>query len=96
MQRPTAPRPHRCNDRIEDAISGLFESSDPREHFLPLARLAWRCFRSEPGQEPQEPYKFVDPAEEERKRRAALEAGQLRWERMQAEAAARAAAKPKG
>ena len=52
------PRPHRCNDRLEDAIQGLFEGS-PRTNFWPLAQLAWRCFQTEPGQEPTEPYRYV-------------------------------------
>ena len=52
------PRPHRCNDRLEDAIQGLFEGS-PRTNFWPLAQVAWRCFQTQPGEEPTEPYRYV-------------------------------------
>ena len=53
-------RPHRCNDRLEDAIEGLFAGS-PRDNFLPLLRLLRDCIAAEPGQEPTEPYRFVKP-----------------------------------
>jgi len=53
-------RPHRCNDRLEDAIEGLFEGA-PRENFFPLLRLLFECVAAEPGQEPTTPYRFVKP-----------------------------------
>ena len=53
-------RPHRCNDRLEDAIEGLFAGA-PRENFFPLLRLLRDCIASEPGHEPTEPYRFVRP-----------------------------------
>lgn len=57
----SALRPHRCNDRVEDAVQALFEG-DFRHVFLPRARIAWECFRSAPGQEPDVPYVFVQPS----------------------------------
>lgn len=53
-------RPHRCNDRVEDAVQALFER-DFRNKFLPRARLAWKCFLSKPGEEPTDPYEFIVP-----------------------------------
>ena len=67
MAQPRAPspadvplRPHRCNDRLEDAIEGLFEGA-PRENFFPLMRLLFECVAAEPGHEPSAPYRFVKP-----------------------------------
>ena len=53
-------KPHRCNDRIEDAIQGLFKDNWGA-NFWPLARTAYECLQSEPGREPNVPYKFVTP-----------------------------------
>ena len=57
----SALRPHRCNDRVEDAVQALFEG-DFRHVFVPRARMAWKCFRSAPGEEPDAPYVFVKPS----------------------------------
>jgi len=53
-------RPHRCNDRLEDAIQGLFEGS-PSVNFFPLVALFRACLASEAGQEPTAPFRFVTP-----------------------------------
>mmetsp|Transcript_21870 Transcript_21870/g.70656 ORF Transcript_21870/g.70656 Transcript_21870/m.70656 type:complete len:100 (+) Transcript_21870:169-468(+) len=52
------PQPHRCNDRAEDLIQGLFEGV---EHIPPLASRLWECVAAEPGKEPDAPYRFVTP-----------------------------------
>jgi hypothetical protein len=41
-------------------MQALFEGS-LRADFLPLARLVATCVSSQPGQEPREPYRFVQP-----------------------------------
>lgn len=56
----TPLRPHRCNDRLEDAIQGLFEGS-PSVNFLPLVTLFRACLASEVGREPTAPFRFVTP-----------------------------------
>ncbi|BBN06582.1 hypothetical protein Mp_3g22380 [Marchantia polymorpha subsp. ruderalis] len=55
-------RPHRCNDRLEDLIQALFEG-DPRKNLPGPWRLLWQCIRSNPGEEPTEPFSFlkIDP-----------------------------------
>ena len=53
-------RPHRCNDRLEDAIQGLFEDL-PSVNFFPLVALFRACLASEAGQEPTAPFRFVTP-----------------------------------
>ncbi|KAK9841488.1 hypothetical protein WJX74_006677 [Apatococcus lobatus] len=55
------PRPHRCNDRVEDLLQALFTLE-----FSAKVRPAWRNFRScmkaEPGQESREGYVVItDP-----------------------------------
>ena len=41
-------------------MQALFEGR-LREDILPLARLVGTCIASQPGQEPGEPYRFVQP-----------------------------------
>eukprot|EP00249_Psilotum_nudum_P001556 c14087_g1_i1 orf=91-348(+) len=53
------PRPHRCNDRLEDFVQAIFEDNR-RKHIPATLRLFWRCMRSKPGEEPQEPFYFLD------------------------------------
>ncbi|XP_073389863.1 uncharacterized protein [Physcomitrium patens] len=53
------PRPHRCNDRLEDFVQALFEG-DPRKNLPGPAILFWRCYKSKPGEEPTEPFFFLE------------------------------------
>eukprot|EP01006_Ploeotia_vitrea_P011140 TRINITY_DN2970_c0_g1_i1.p1 TRINITY_DN2970_c0_g1~~TRINITY_DN2970_c0_g1_i1.p1 ORF type:complete len:111 (+),score=22.79 TRINITY_DN2970_c0_g1_i1:46-333(+) len=52
--------PHRCNDRLEDALRGL-------TRFPPRFGLVWgnlaRCLRSEEGNEPVDAYRFISVEE---------------------------------
>jgi hypothetical protein len=56
------PRPNRCNARVEDVIQSLFADEEPLAKSRRALGAAWRCFRSEVGQEPSEPYQVLtDP-----------------------------------
>mmetsp|Transcript_37546 Transcript_37546/g.96044 ORF Transcript_37546/g.96044 Transcript_37546/m.96044 type:complete len:87 (-) Transcript_37546:1611-1871(-) len=50
------PRPHRCNDRVEDIIQCFFEFQAPSKLLVPAWDNFWRCMNAEPGQEPADPY----------------------------------------
>ena len=52
-------KPHRCNDRVEDVIQAMFEGN-PFLTVPPTVTLLRRCLNSENGQEPEEPYLFLD------------------------------------
>ncbi|ACO65504.1 predicted protein, partial [Micromonas commoda] len=52
-------KPHRCNDRVEDVIQAMFEGN-PFLTVPPTVTLLRRCLNSEIGQEPEEPYLFLD------------------------------------
>jgi len=44
------PKPHRCNDRVEDCIEALFEGfGDYRRTLVPAWRIMMRCFKSKEG-----------------------------------------------
>lgn len=62
-------REHRCNDRLEDVIQGLFEGN-PLLTVPPAWTLFVRCMRSEIGDEPKDPFLYHTPKwlEEARKR----------------------------
>ncbi|CAK9217787.1 unnamed protein product [Sphagnum tenellum] len=53
------PRPHRCNDRLEDIVQALFEG-DPRKTLPGPFKLYWKCMQSKPGEEPTEPFFFLE------------------------------------
>ncbi|PSC68418.1 hypothetical protein C2E20_7989 [Micractinium conductrix] len=62
------PRPHRCNARVEDFVQSLV-TVEWSGKIQPAWRLLRQCLKSEPGQEPQEPYlvikdpqAYLDPA----------------------------------
>eukprot|EP00884_Botryococcus_braunii_P006904 jgi/Botrbrau1/16214/Bobra.0066s0002.2 len=59
--RPKGPRPHRCNDRIEDLLEAILTLD-----FGGKIRPAWKvlrlCLNSAPGSEPTEknfPYQII-------------------------------------
>lgn len=61
------PRPHRCNDRVEDLLQALF-TLDFQTKIKPAWARFRACMKSEPGSEPQgghvcvkEPSEFLDP-----------------------------------
>ncbi|GMH41405.1 hypothetical protein BSKO_09315 [Bryopsis sp. KO-2023] len=56
-------KPHRCNDRVEDVIQALFEGfGDYRNTLRPAWSVMWRCFRSNEGEEPADPFLYVTPS----------------------------------
>ena len=52
-------KPHRCNDRVEDVIQALFEGN-PLLTVPPALAMARKCLNSEVGEEPMEPYLYLD------------------------------------
>ncbi|KAF3966628.1 hypothetical protein CMV_009283 [Castanea mollissima] len=60
------PKAHRCNDRAEDVIQACFEGN-PFSTVPGPFKLFWRCMRSKPGEEPTEPYTYLqlDPPKRE-------------------------------
>uniref|UniRef100_A0A803KNX4 Uncharacterized protein n=1 Tax=Chenopodium quinoa TaxID=63459 RepID=A0A803KNX4_CHEQI len=50
------PKPHRCNDRAEDAC---FEGNPFKTVPGPF-KLFYRCMRSKPGEEPTEPFYYLE------------------------------------
>ncbi|KAF9587784.1 hypothetical protein IFM89_005659 [Coptis chinensis] len=54
------PKPHRCNDRAEDVIQACFEGNLFKTIPGPF-KLFWRCMRSKPGEEPAEPFYYLEP-----------------------------------
>lgn len=53
------PKPHRCNDRAEDVIQACFEGNPFKTVPGPF-KLFWQCMRSKPGEEPTEPFTYLD------------------------------------
>ncbi|KAJ8490648.1 hypothetical protein OPV22_012369 [Ensete ventricosum] len=60
------PVAHRCNDRAEDVIQALFEGNPFKTVPGPF-KLFWQCMRSKPGEEPTEPFYYLqlDPPKKE-------------------------------
>ncbi|KAL9376842.1 hypothetical protein Peur_030962 [Populus x canadensis] len=60
------PKAHRCNDRAEDVIQACFEGNPFKTVPGPF-KLFWQCMRSKPGEEPTEPYTYlqIDPPRRE-------------------------------
>ena len=54
------PTAHRCNDRVEDVVQGIFKSKW-RDNLYPQISLMFECLNSQPGQEPTAPYTHVTP-----------------------------------
>ena len=52
-------KPHRCNNRLEDVIQACFEGN-PLLTVPPAFAMFRKCMASEVGQEPEEPYLFLD------------------------------------
>ncbi|CAL5336896.1 unnamed protein product [Camellia sinensis] len=52
------PKAHRCNDRAEDVIQACFEGNPFRTIPGPF-KLFWQCMRSKPGEEPTEPFYYL-------------------------------------
>ncbi|KMZ68429.1 hypothetical protein ZOSMA_23G00840 [Zostera marina] len=50
---------HRCNDRAEDVIQACFEGNPFKTVPGPF-KLFWRCMRSKPGEEPTQPFYYLD------------------------------------
>ncbi|KAF7827142.1 hexokinase-1 protein [Senna tora] len=53
------PKAHRCNDRAEDVIQACFEGNPFKTVPGPF-KLFWQCMRSKPGEEPTQPYTYLD------------------------------------
>ncbi|XP_021734003.1 uncharacterized protein LOC110700719 [Chenopodium quinoa] len=53
------PKPHRCNDRVEDVIQACFEGNPFKTVPGPF-KLFYRCMRSKPGEEPTEPFYYLE------------------------------------
>ena len=51
---------HRCNDRLEDVVQGLFEGN-PLLTVPPAWRLFTQCLRSAEGEEPRDPFLYHTP-----------------------------------
>jgi len=52
-------KPHRCNDRLEDFVQALFEG-DLRRTVPGPAKLFWQCYNSKPGEEPTDPFFYLE------------------------------------
>ncbi|XP_074376303.1 uncharacterized protein LOC141717935 isoform X2 [Apium graveolens] len=52
------PKAHRCNDRAEDVIQACFEGNPFKTVPGPF-KLFYRCMRSKPGEEPTEPFTYL-------------------------------------
>ncbi|KAL5677625.1 hypothetical protein ACJX0J_013756, partial [Zea mays] len=52
------PKAHRCNDRAEDVVQACFEGNPFKTVPGPF-KLFWQCMRSKPGEEPTEPYTYL-------------------------------------
>ncbi|XP_041991432.1 uncharacterized protein LOC121742373 [Salvia splendens] len=50
---------HRCNDRVEDVIYALFEGNPFKTIPAPF-KLFYQCMRSKPGEEPTDPFVYLD------------------------------------
>ncbi|PRW05907.1 hypothetical protein C2E21_9413 isoform A [Chlorella sorokiniana] len=58
---PRMPQPHRCNARVEDFVQAIV-TWDWSGKIQPTWRLLRKCLKSEPGQEPTDPYLIIkDP-----------------------------------
>ncbi|XP_059662932.1 uncharacterized protein LOC132308745 [Cornus florida] len=60
------PKAHRCNDRAEDVVQACFEGNPFKTVPGPF-KLFWQCMRSKPGEEPTEPFSYLqlDPPNRE-------------------------------
>uniref|UniRef100_A0A7S0RGC0 Uncharacterized protein n=1 Tax=Chlamydomonas leiostraca TaxID=1034604 RepID=A0A7S0RGC0_9CHLO len=59
-----ARKPHRCNDRVEDFCRVLFaEDADTLSDLWPSIKHLYACYRSQPGQEPSDPYLMLHPGD---------------------------------
>jgi len=67
-QQKKMPQPHRCNDRVEDLIQGLYTLD-----FSGIIRPAWKnaraCFKSAEGEEPKMPYLVITDGQQYLERR---------------------------
>ncbi|KQK17168.1 uncharacterized protein LOC100844151 isoform X2 [Brachypodium distachyon] len=52
------PKAHRCNDRVEDVVQACFEGNPFKTVPGPF-KLFWQCMRSNPGEEPTEPFTYL-------------------------------------
>ncbi|CAN6173296.1 unnamed protein product, partial [Urochloa humidicola] len=52
------PKAHRCNDRAEDVVQAVFEGNPFKTVPGPF-KLFYQCMRSKPGEEPTEPYTYL-------------------------------------
>ncbi|CAH1427823.1 unnamed protein product [Lactuca virosa] len=55
------PKAHRCNDRIEDVVQACFEGNPFKTVPGPF-KLFWHCMQSKPGEEPTEPFYYLQLA----------------------------------
>ncbi|XP_047323220.1 uncharacterized protein LOC124926930 [Impatiens glandulifera] len=53
------PKAHRCNDRAEDVIQACFEGNPFKTVPGPF-KLFYQCMRSKPGEEPIEPFYYLE------------------------------------
>lgn len=52
------PKAHRCNDRVEDVVQAAFEGNPFKTVPGPF-KVFWQCMRSKPGEEPTEPFTYL-------------------------------------
>ncbi|XP_042464891.1 uncharacterized protein LOC122047583 isoform X1 [Zingiber officinale] len=50
---------HRCNDRLEDIVQACFEGNPFKTVPGPF-KLFWQCMNSNPGEEPTEPFYYLE------------------------------------
>ncbi|KAI3677149.1 hypothetical protein L1987_86770 [Smallanthus sonchifolius] len=55
------PKAHRCNDRVEDVVQACFEGN-PFKTIPGPFKLFWQCMQSKPGEEPTEPFYYLQLA----------------------------------
>ncbi|KAL8230218.1 hypothetical protein R6Q59_000032 [Mikania micrantha] len=55
------PKAHRCNDRVEDVVQACFEGNPFKTVPGPF-KLFWQCMQSKPGEEPTEPFYYLQLA----------------------------------
>ncbi|KAJ9521812.1 hypothetical protein QJQ45_024672 [Haematococcus lacustris] len=55
---------HRCNDRVEDFVRVVVdEDGSMWRDMRPALGQLWRCLRSQPGSEPDTPYRMLQPGD---------------------------------
>ena len=69
---------HRCNDRLEDVVQGLFEGN-PLLTVPPAWKLFTQCLRSAEGEEPQDPFLYHTPKWLEAQRAREREKNRRGW-----------------